>query len=131
MYLWRDCERTDSCFDLTHGATQYIIMAQKGRKAQTVGSHEKKNELPAGTLRNADGRATRSDKRIGTVRKEGKKSDDTSGGLVHVLACVVSLAGHHTKWGFPAPQERIRDVYAFCNLNCNQAGSPEVVSCLY
>ena len=49
-------------------------MARKDRKDQTVGAHEKKHELPAGTLRNPDGRATRSDKQIGTIRKEGDKA---------------------------------------------------------
>ena len=39
----------------------------------TVGTFEKKNNLPAGTIRNKDGRDTRSDKKIGTIRKEGNK----------------------------------------------------------
>ncbi|MCC5847481.1 MAG: hypothetical protein JJU29_05235 [Verrucomicrobia bacterium] len=51
-----------------------MIIARKDRKDQTVGAHEKKHELPPGTLRNPDGRATRSDKKIGTVRKEGEKA---------------------------------------------------------
>ena len=38
-----------------------------------VGSFEKKHGLPAGTIRNRDGRDTRSDKRIGTIRKEAEK----------------------------------------------------------
>lgn len=41
----------------------------------TVGSFEKKNNLPPGTIRNKNGRDTRSDKLIGTIRKEyAKKS---------------------------------------------------------
>lgn len=36
----------------------------------TVGSFEKKNNLPPGTIRNKNGRDTRSDKLIGTIRKE-------------------------------------------------------------
>lgn len=49
-------------------------MARKDRSDQTVGSHEKKHGLPPGTIRNADGRDTRSDKKIGTIRKEGEKN---------------------------------------------------------
>jgi len=48
-------------------------MARKDRSDQTVGSHEKKHGLPPGTGRNPDGRDTRSDKEIGTIRKEGEK----------------------------------------------------------
>ena len=39
----------------------------------TVGSLEMKNGLPPGTIRNANGRDTRSDKRVGTIRKEATK----------------------------------------------------------
>jgi len=39
----------------------------------TVGALEKKNGLPPGTIRNKDGRDTRSDKQIGTIREEDKK----------------------------------------------------------
>jgi hypothetical protein len=46
-------------------------MTRKDRSDQTVGSHEKKHDLPPGTFKNPDGRATRSDKKIGTIRKEG------------------------------------------------------------
>lgn len=38
-----------------------------------VGTFEKKYGLPAGTIRNKNGRDTRSDKKIGTIRKEAKK----------------------------------------------------------
>jgi len=48
-------------------------MARKDRSDQTVGSHEKKHDLPPGTIRNPNGRDTRSDKKIGTIRKEGEK----------------------------------------------------------
>ena len=54
-------------------AGEVTIMARKDRSDQTVGSHEKKHGLPPGTIRNADGRDTRSDKKIGTIRKEGEK----------------------------------------------------------
>lgn len=46
---------------------------RKTRSDCTVGSFEKKHGLPPGTIRNDDGRDTRSDKKIGTIRKE--KSD--------------------------------------------------------
>ncbi|MDO4535741.1 MAG: hypothetical protein Q4B63_08045 [Clostridium perfringens] len=49
-------------------------MVRKTRSDCTVGAFEKKHGLPEGTIRNPDGRDTRSDKRIGTIRKElGKK----------------------------------------------------------
>ncbi len=48
-------------------------MARKDRADQTVGSHEKKHGLPKGTIRNPNGRDTRSDKKIGTIRKGGNK----------------------------------------------------------
>lgn len=46
-------------------------MARKTRSDCTVGTFEKKEGLPPGTIRNPDGRDTRSDKKIGTIRKEG------------------------------------------------------------
>jgi|GEM_PF-553751 len=46
---------------------------RKTRSDCTVGSFEKKHGLPAGTFRNKDGRDTRSDKKIGTIRKEYEK----------------------------------------------------------
>lgn len=48
-------------------------MVRKTRSDCTVGSFEKKQGLPPGTLRNPDGRDTRSDKKIGTIRKEAEK----------------------------------------------------------
>lgn len=48
-------------------------MARKVRSDCTVGTFEKKNDLPPGTIRNANGRDTRSDKKIGTIRKEAKR----------------------------------------------------------
>jgi len=45
-------------------------MARKTRSDCTVGTFERKNGLPPGTIRNEDGRDTRSDKKIGTIRKE-------------------------------------------------------------
>lgn len=49
------------------------MMARKTRSDCTVGTFEKKYGLPAGTIRNKDGRDTRSDKLIGTIRKEADK----------------------------------------------------------
>lgn len=46
---------------------------RKTRSDCTVGAFEKKHGLPPGTFRNKDGRDTRSDKLIGTIRKEAKK----------------------------------------------------------
>ena len=48
-------------------------MIRKTRSDCTVGSFEKKHGLPPGTIRNQDGRDTRRDKRIGTIRKEAEK----------------------------------------------------------
>ncbi|MDR0934766.1 MAG: hypothetical protein LBM03_00450 [Erysipelotrichaceae bacterium] len=39
----------------------------------TIGTFEKKNGLPPGSIRNKDGRDARSDKLIGTIRKENTK----------------------------------------------------------
>lgn len=46
---------------------------RKTRSDCTVGTFEKNHGLPAGTIRNRDGRDTRSDKKIGTIRKEARK----------------------------------------------------------
>ena len=48
-------------------------MTRKTRSDCTVGTFEKKHRLPAGTIRNGNGRDTRSDKTIGTIRKENEK----------------------------------------------------------
>ena len=48
-------------------------MPRRVRSDCTVGTFEKKNDLPPGTIRNSDGRDTRSDKLIGTIRREGEK----------------------------------------------------------
>lgn len=50
-------------------------MARQVRSDCTVGAFEKKNNLPPGTIRNKDGRDTRSDKLIRTIRKEAKKNN--------------------------------------------------------
>jgi len=46
---------------------------RKPRSDKTVGSFEKDAGLPPGTVRNKDGRDTRSDKKLGTIRKEANK----------------------------------------------------------
>ena len=46
---------------------------RKLRSDCTVGTAEKKLGLPAGSFRNKNGRDTRSDKKIGTLRKEARK----------------------------------------------------------
>jgi hypothetical protein len=43
------------------------------RSDKKVGKMEKDLGLPAGTVRNPNGRDTRSDKKIGTIRKERSK----------------------------------------------------------
>lgn len=47
-----------------------VKKTRKTRSDCTVGSFEKKHGLPPGTIRNKDGRDTRADKKIGTIRKE-------------------------------------------------------------
>ena len=50
--------------------------AKKPRKDRgdiTVGSLEKKHGLPPGTIRNTDGRDTRADKKLETIRKAATK----------------------------------------------------------
>ena len=46
------------------------MAVRKTRSDCTVGTFEKTRGLPPGTIRNPDGRDTRSDKKIGTIRKE-------------------------------------------------------------
>jgi hypothetical protein len=51
-----------------------LKLARKTRSDCTVGTFEKKHGLPSGTIRNPDGKDTRSDKKIGTIRKESEKN---------------------------------------------------------
>jgi hypothetical protein len=46
---------------------------RKDRSDITVESLEKKHGFPPGTVRNPDGRDTRGDKKLGTIRKEAAK----------------------------------------------------------
>jgi len=48
-------------------------MPRKVRSDKTVGKIEKDLGLSTGAIRNKDGRDTRSDKEIGTIRKEQSK----------------------------------------------------------
>ena len=48
-------------------------MDRRIRSDCTVGALEKKLGLPAGTIRNKDGRDTRSDKLVGTIRREANR----------------------------------------------------------
>ena len=49
-------------------------MARRVRSDCTVGSLERKLGLPPGTIRNKNGRDTRSDKKVKTIRREaGRK----------------------------------------------------------
>ena len=50
-------------------------MPRKVRSDCTVGTFEKTRGLPPGTIRNSDGRDTRSDKLIRTIREEAKKKN--------------------------------------------------------
>ncbi len=47
---------------------------RKTRSDCTVGTFEKKHGLPSGTIRNIDGRDTRSDKTIGAIRRDYEKN---------------------------------------------------------
>jgi hypothetical protein len=49
------------------------IMARKDRSDILVGTFEKKHGLPLGTISNVGGRDTRSDKKLGNVRKGAEK----------------------------------------------------------
>lgn len=50
------------------------MSVRRTRSDCTVGTFEKKHGLPPGALRNKNGRDTRSDKRIGSIRKEAEKA---------------------------------------------------------
>ena len=49
------------------------MAGRRDRGDQTVEGHERKHGLKRGTLRNPDGRKTRKDKLLKTIRKEAKK----------------------------------------------------------
>ena len=49
------------------------MAVRKTRSDCWIGTFEKTRGLPAGSLRNPNGRDARSDKKIGTLRKDYKK----------------------------------------------------------
>jgi len=49
-------------------------MARQVRSDKTVGAVEKDLGLSTGAIRNKDGKDTRSDKQLGTIRKEQAKN---------------------------------------------------------
>ncbi len=51
------------------------MAVRKTRSDCTVGSFERTRGLPPGTVRNPSGRDTRSDKLIGTIRKQANKNE--------------------------------------------------------
>ena len=57
-----------------NGKQKVIINMRKTRSDCRVGSFEKKHGLPPGTIRNKNGRDTRSNKTIRALRKEYEKS---------------------------------------------------------
>jgi hypothetical protein len=52
---------------------------RKDRSDITVASLEKKHGLPPGTIRNPDGRDTRGDKQLGTIRKQATRKSAKKG----------------------------------------------------
>jgi hypothetical protein len=52
---------------------QEIYMVRKDRSDMKVDTFEKKHGIPTGTVRNENGRDTRDDKKIVTIRKEKNK----------------------------------------------------------
>lgn len=71
-------DRADACAEIDNRPTSLtvLVMSQprKPRSDMTVGTFEKKNDLPPGTVRNPDGRDTRSDKQLGTIREQAEKN---------------------------------------------------------
>jgi hypothetical protein len=60
-------------------------MAKRARSDQTVGSFEKKHGLPPGTIRSKTGRDTRSDKKLGTIRREAKRGGRKRTSVIHPM----------------------------------------------
>ena len=54
--------------------------ARKDRADMTVETFEKKHGMPPGTVRNPDGRDTRGDKKLETIRKQAAKKAAKKGG---------------------------------------------------
>jgi hypothetical protein len=53
--------------------------ARKDRSDMTVKTFEKKHGVPPGTVRNPDGRDTRGDKTLKTIRKQATKKASRKG----------------------------------------------------
>lgn len=51
-----------------------MMAVRKTRSDCTVGTFERTRGLPPGTIRNPNGRDARSDKKIGTIRKEAEEA---------------------------------------------------------
>ena len=66
---------------------------RKTRSDCTVGAFEKKHGLPPGTIRNKDGRDTRSDKKIGTIRRENRKNGKGTACNKSLFTRVLKLLG--------------------------------------
>ncbi len=49
------------------------MVPRKDRKDIRIGNFEEKHGLPPGTIRNKDGKDTRSDAKLGTVKKRLEK----------------------------------------------------------
>ena len=63
---------SDILRDLFNVFNERWLVMRRTRSDCTVGTFEKKHGLPPGTIRNKNGRDTRSDKKIGTIRKESR-----------------------------------------------------------
>jgi hypothetical protein len=70
-------------------------MPRKVRSDKTVGKVEKDLGLSTGAIRNKDGRDTRSDKEIGTIRKEQSKQKAGCPGLLSSNGKVAKFTGRH------------------------------------
>jgi hypothetical protein len=55
--------------------------ARKDRSDMTVKTFEKKHGVPPGTVRNPDGRDTRSDKTLKAIRKQASKKSSKKRGV--------------------------------------------------
>ncbi len=64
--------------------TKWQRRKEKVRSDKQVGNLEKDLGLPPGTIRNKDGRDSRSDKTVGTVRKEQEKTKPLCTGSAEV-----------------------------------------------
>jgi hypothetical protein len=78
-------------------------MRMKDPNAETVGSLEQKLGFPPGTFRNPNGRDTRSDKKIDTIRKEWRRRQKC-------------LAKQQTKPAKPAVLPMTRDLFSDLDL---------------